>query len=66
MQRLVAPVLAGVLDGNPSPAVAVRLATAFPPGTCEVQQGGNLFPWLDAPEWFSTLIARFLDGNPPA
>lgn len=23
-------------------------------------------PWLDAPEWFITLIARFLDGNPSA
>ncbi|MCX5129946.1 hypothetical protein OG898_28515 [Streptomyces sp. NBC_00193] len=46
--------------------MAAQLATAFPPGTYEVQPGGNLFPWLDAPEWFSTLIARFLDGNPPA
>ncbi|MGW9376271.1 hypothetical protein ACWGVR_40380 [Streptomyces xanthophaeus] len=46
--------------------MAAQLARAFPPGMYEVQPGGNLFPWLDAPEWFVTLIARFLDGNPSA
>ncbi|MET9103091.1 MULTISPECIES: alpha/beta fold hydrolase [Streptomyces] len=62
LERLTAPVLvlAGALDGGPTPALARRLAAAFPHAECAVQPGAGHYPWLDDPEWFTARIAAFL------
>ncbi|MER7732921.1 alpha/beta hydrolase [Streptomyces erythrochromogenes] len=53
-------VLAGALDGNPPPALAERIATAFPAGILHVQPAAAHFPWLDDPAGFAGRIGRFL------
>ncbi|MCX5167086.1 alpha/beta hydrolase [Streptomyces antibioticus] len=64
LERLTAPVLvlAGELDGGPTPALARRLAAVFPHAESVVQPGAGHYPWLDDPEWFTARIAAFLDA----
>ncbi|SMF44507.1 alpha/beta fold hydrolase [Streptomyces sp. Amel2xC10] len=61
LERLTAPVLvlAGELDGGPTPALARRLATVFPNAESVVQPGAGHYPWLDDPEWFAGRIGVF-------
>ncbi|MER6815555.1 alpha/beta hydrolase [Spirillospora sp. NPDC000708] len=54
-------VLAGELDGGPSPRVAEEIAGMFPRGTAVVQPGAGHFPWLDDPRWFAEAVAGFLE-----
>ncbi|MCK8437627.1 alpha/beta hydrolase [Streptomyces sp. D2-8] len=62
LARVTAPVLvlAGGVDGGPSPALARRTAEAFPKAECVVQPGAGHYPWLDDPEWFTRRVAAFL------
>ncbi|PWK66826.1 pimeloyl-ACP methyl ester carboxylesterase [Streptomyces sp. CG 926] len=53
-------VLAAELDGNPSPALAARLAALFPQGSVDVQPRAGHFPWLDDGAWFTARVERFL------
>ncbi|MCX4524355.1 MULTISPECIES: alpha/beta fold hydrolase [unclassified Streptomyces] len=53
-------VLAGELDGYPTPGVAAALAELLPRGAVEVQAGAAHFPWLDDPERFAARVERFL------
>lgn len=62
LARLTAPVLvlAGELDGGPSPALARRAAAVLPHARCVVQPGAGHYPWLDDPEWFTDRVTAFL------
>ncbi|WP_282702321.1 alpha/beta hydrolase [Streptomyces sp. CC219B] len=64
LSRLPAPVLvlAGELDGGPSPDLARRSAEVFPHAELAVQPGAGHFPWLDDPEWFAGRVDTFLGG----
>ncbi|MEV0173638.1 alpha/beta hydrolase [Streptomyces sp. NPDC050803] len=64
LSRLPSPVLvlAGELDGGPSPELARRTAEVFPHAEFAVQPGAGHFPWLDDPEWFARRVDGFLDG----
>ncbi|MEV7590891.1 alpha/beta hydrolase [Streptomyces sp. NPDC089922] len=53
-------VLAGELDGNPPPALAARIADAFPAGRLDVQRAAAHFPWLDDAAGFAERVERFL------
>ncbi|MFJ9689389.1 alpha/beta fold hydrolase [Streptomyces bacillaris] len=65
LRELTAPVLvlAGELDGHPSPDRAAELAALFPYGEFSVQRGAGHFPWLDDPGAFSRTVTAFLDGE---
>ncbi|MFE2294122.1 alpha/beta fold hydrolase [Streptomyces sp. NPDC059452] len=65
LRELAAPVLvlAGELDGHPSPDRATELAALFPHAEFTVQRGAGHFPWLDDPGAFSRTVAAFLDGD---
>ncbi|MGW6543708.1 alpha/beta fold hydrolase [Streptomyces massasporeus] len=52
-------VLAGEVDGGPSPALARRAANAFPAAECAVQPGAGHYPWLDDPHEFTRRVAAF-------
>ncbi|MEV5431582.1 alpha/beta hydrolase [Streptomyces sp. NPDC052701] len=62
LARLTSPVLvlAGELDGGPSPELARRAAEVFPHAEFAVQPGAGHYPWLDDPAWFVRRIAAFL------
>jgi pimeloyl-ACP methyl ester carboxylesterase len=64
LARLAAPVLvlAGELDGGPTPELARRTADAFPNAELAVQPGAGHYPWLDDPEWFKRRASGFLAG----
>ncbi|MFF4116641.1 alpha/beta fold hydrolase [Streptomyces sp. NPDC001714] len=64
LRALSAPVLvyAGELDGGPSPALARRVAEAFPAAEVAVQPGAAHYPWLDDPAWFVRRTVAFLDA----
>lgn len=73
LATLTAPVLvyAGELDGGPRPALARRVAQAFPNAELAVQPGAGHYPWLDDPERFLGRTRAFLDRSagsapPPA
>ncbi|MEU6312892.1 alpha/beta hydrolase [Streptomyces sp. NPDC047014] len=53
-------VLAGAWDGNPPPALAARIADAFPAGLLDVLPATAHFPWLDDPAAFAERVERFL------
>jgi len=63
LRRLAAPVLvlAGALDGGPSPALARRTAEAFGYARFVVQPGAGHYPWLDDPERFTRQVGAFLE-----
>lgn len=65
LARLTAPVLvlAGGLDGGPTPDLARRTADAFPNAECGVQPGAGHYPWLDDAQWFVRCVVAFL-GRP--
>ncbi|MEU6476835.1 alpha/beta hydrolase [Streptomyces sp. NPDC047017] len=65
LRALTAPVLvlAGALDGGPTPALARRAAEAFGHAEFAVQPGAGHYPWLDDPRWFTRRVAAFLDGT---
>ncbi|PNG22224.1 alpha/beta fold hydrolase [Streptomyces cahuitamycinicus] len=52
-------VLAGELDGGPSPSLARQAAQAFPAAEFAVQPGAGHYPWLDDPAWFVRRVAGF-------
>ncbi|KJK36459.1 alpha/beta hydrolase [Streptomyces variegatus] len=52
-------VLAGGVDGGPSPSLARRAAEVFPAAEFTVQPGAGHYPWLDDPEWFVRRLAAF-------
>ncbi|MFJ3508948.1 alpha/beta fold hydrolase [Streptomyces luteogriseus] len=52
-------VLAGEVDGGPSPALARRAAGAFPAAEFAVQPGAGHYPWLDDPQGFTRRVAAF-------
>ncbi|KOX06084.1 alpha/beta hydrolase [Streptomyces sp. NRRL B-1140] len=52
-------VLAGEVDGGPSPALARRAADAFPAAEFAVQPGAGHYPWLDDPRGFTQRVAAF-------
>ncbi|MGX1567136.1 alpha/beta fold hydrolase [Streptomyces sp. NPDC055506] len=56
-------VLAGEMDGGPSPALARRTADAFPAAELAVQPGAGHYPWLDDPGWFVRRVTAFLSGR---
>ncbi|MFJ6084693.1 alpha/beta fold hydrolase [Streptomyces sp. NPDC092369] len=62
LARLAAPVLvlAGELDGGPTPELARRAADVFPNAELAVQPGAGHYPWLDDPEWFTRRVCAFL------
>ncbi|MFE7271933.1 alpha/beta fold hydrolase [Streptomyces sp. NPDC057623] len=62
LARLAAPVLvlAGELDGGPSPDLARRTADVFPDAELAVQPGAGHYPWLDDAEWFVRRLVAFL------
>ncbi|MFF4255087.1 alpha/beta fold hydrolase [Streptomyces sp. NPDC001663] len=64
LARFTAPVLvlAGGLDGGPSPELARSAADMFPNAQFAVQPGAGHYPWVDDPEWFAGRVAAFLDG----
>ncbi|MGW3288789.1 alpha/beta fold hydrolase [Streptomyces sp. NPDC001002] len=64
LARLTGPVLvlAGELDGGPTPELARRTADVFPNAELAVQPGAGHYPWLDDPEWFRRRISAFLAG----
>ena len=64
LARLAAPVLvlAGGLDGGPTPELARRTADVFPNAELAVQPGAGHYPWLDDPEWFTRRVSTFLAG----
>lgn len=53
-------VLAGAVDGGPSPALARRAADAFRAAEFVVQPGAGHYPWLDDPVWFTRRVAAFV------
>ncbi|WP_128378209.1 alpha/beta fold hydrolase [Streptomyces cavernae] len=61
LTRFTAPVLvlAGELDGGPTPDLARRHAALFPAAEPAVQPGGGHYPWLDDPEWFVRRVEGF-------
>ncbi|MFG3720716.1 alpha/beta fold hydrolase [Streptomyces massasporeus] len=61
LARLTTPVLvlAGEVDGGPSPALARRAADAFPAAEFAVQPGAGHYPWLDDPRGFTRRVAAF-------
>ncbi|MGX5207514.1 alpha/beta fold hydrolase [Streptomyces violaceus] len=65
LARVTAPVLvlAGEMDGGPSPALARRTADAFPAAEFAVQPGAGHYPWIDDPEWFVRRVTAFLSGR---
>jgi pimeloyl-ACP methyl ester carboxylesterase len=65
LARLAAPVLvlAGELDGGPSPELARRAADVFPNAGVAVQPGAGHHPWLDDPEWFVGRVVEFLTAE---
>lgn len=65
LSRLAAPVLvlAGGLDGGPSPELARRTAEVFPNAEIAVQPGAGHYPWLDDADSFVRRLVAFLDGN---
>ncbi|MGW1953113.1 alpha/beta fold hydrolase [Streptomyces sp. NPDC001920] len=65
LARLGAPVLvlAGALDGGPSPDLARRTADVFPNAELAVQPGAGHHPWLDDAEWFVRCVVGFLGGE---
>ncbi|MFG2788143.1 alpha/beta fold hydrolase [Streptomyces sp. NPDC048419] len=68
LSHLTAPVLvlAGELDGGPSPELARSTVEAFPEGELTVQPGAGHYPWVDDPAWFASRVAAFLDRAPSA
>ncbi|MER7761060.1 alpha/beta hydrolase [Streptomyces sp. NPDC097619] len=54
-------VLAGGLDGNPTPERAAETAALLPGAETVVQPGAGHFPWLDDPERFRGTVRDFLD-----
>ncbi|MEU9571099.1 alpha/beta hydrolase [Streptomyces massasporeus] len=52
-------VLAGEVDGGPSPSLARRAADAFPDAEFAVQPGAGHYPWLDDPQAFTRRVAAF-------
>ncbi|MEU2749871.1 alpha/beta hydrolase [Streptomyces collinus] len=52
-------VLAGGVDGGPSPALARQSAQAFPAAEFAVQPGAGHYPWLDDPDRFVRRVAGF-------
>ncbi len=55
-------VLAGALDsGNPVAAMA-EVASVFSSADFVVQDGAGHFPWVDDPDRFASLLARYLDA----
>jgi pimeloyl-ACP methyl ester carboxylesterase len=52
-------VLAGGVDGGPSPSLARHAAQAFPAAEFAVQPGAGHYPWLDDPAWFVRRVANF-------
>ncbi|GAA4560769.1 alpha/beta fold hydrolase [Streptomyces collinus] len=52
-------VLAGGVDGGPSPALARQAAQAFPAAEFAVQPGAGHYPWLDDPDRFVRRVAGF-------
>ncbi|MFJ8632091.1 alpha/beta fold hydrolase [Streptomyces sp. NPDC093568] len=65
LSRFAAPVLvlAGELDGGPTPELARRTADVFPDTEVAVQPAAGHYPWLDDPEWFVRRVLAFLDGS---
>jgi pimeloyl-ACP methyl ester carboxylesterase len=68
LARFTAPVLvlAGELDGGPSPELARPAADVFPNARPAVQPGAGHYPWVDDPQWFARRVAAFLNGAEPA
>lgn len=64
LTTLAAPVLvlAGELDGGPSPELARHVAEFVPRGEFVVQPGAGHYPWLDDPEWFTARVGGFFAG----
>ncbi|MCX3290605.1 alpha/beta hydrolase [Streptomyces sp. NEAU-H22] len=52
-------VLAGEVDGGPSPSLARRAAGVFPAAEFAVQPGAGHYPWLDDPQGFTRRMAAF-------
>ncbi|MFD5949193.1 alpha/beta fold hydrolase [Streptomyces collinus] len=52
-------VLAGGVDGGPSPALARQSAQAFPAAEFAVQPSAGHYPWLDDPDRFVRRVAGF-------
>ncbi|MFJ7071849.1 alpha/beta fold hydrolase [Streptomyces sp. NPDC098781] len=65
LSRFAAPVLvlAGELDGSPSPDLARRTADVFPNAEVAVQPGAGHHPWLDDADWFVRRVVAFLGGS---
>ncbi|MGW3031718.1 alpha/beta fold hydrolase [Streptomyces sp. NPDC001178] len=65
LARVAAPVLvlAGGLDGGPSPELARTVADVFPNAEFTVQPGAGHYPWVDDLEWFARRVAGFLDRD---
>ncbi|MFG2806671.1 alpha/beta fold hydrolase [Streptomyces massasporeus] len=61
LARVTTPVLllAGEVDGGPTPALARRAADAFPAAEFAVQPGAGHYPWLDDPHGFTRRVAAF-------
>ncbi|MBU7600164.1 alpha/beta hydrolase [Streptomyces sp. P38-E01] len=53
-------VVAGELDGGPTPERAAEIASAFPRGRAVVLPGAAHFPWLDDAERFTAAVNGFL------
>jgi pimeloyl-ACP methyl ester carboxylesterase len=53
-------VMAGELDGVPTPERAGEPAALFPEGEVVVRPGGGHFPWLDDPDWCVRTVIGFL------
>ncbi|MGX1128482.1 pimeloyl-ACP methyl ester carboxylesterase [Streptomyces glaucescens] len=62
--RPAAPVLvlAGGLDGGPSPAPAHRAGAVLPHAECLVQPGAGHYPWPHDPGWFADRGDAFLSA----
>ncbi|MER5864460.1 alpha/beta hydrolase [Kitasatospora sp. NPDC002040] len=63
LAALTAPVLvlAGEYDGSPNPALAARIAEAFPKGGAAVLPAIGHFPWVGEPAAFVAAVREFLD-----
>ncbi|MFE8991670.1 alpha/beta fold hydrolase [Streptomyces collinus] len=61
LARVRTPVLllAGGVDGGPSPELARQAAQAFPAAEFAVQPGAGHYPWLDDPDRFVRRVAGF-------